>query len=113
MVKPGLGSSHPPHLHPGQGQYVVDGCYGYGVWGGVGNILPAVSYNNKKNNNNGGGGGDQSYGMKQGVSQDLLLTDVPATMAGWEADGGGEEFDPGPWEEIGRQWARIRPWELH
>ncbi|KAL9000994.1 MAG: hypothetical protein Q9169_000478 [Polycauliona sp. 2 TL-2023] len=22
-------------------------------------------------------------------------------------------FDAAPWEEIGRQWARIRPWELH
>ncbi|KAI4104667.1 MAG: hypothetical protein LQ339_003745 [Xanthoria mediterranea] len=107
VVKPGLGSSHLPHVH--QGQYVVDGCYGYGAWGA--DILLQGTSNN--NNNAGGGGESHGYGMRQGVSHDLMLNDVPATMAGWEADGAGEEFDPGPWEEIGRQWAGIRPWELH
>lgn len=122
VVKAELGSSSHPlhllHLHPGQGQYVVDGFANYeyrawgGVWGAGGNIPPAVSYNNNNGGGGGGGGnGDGANGMKPGVSPDVLLTDVPATMAGWEA--GGEEFDPGPWEEIGRQWARIRPWELH
>ena len=115
VVKAELGSSsHPLHLlrlHPRQGQYVVDGFanYEYRAWGG--DIPQAVSYDN----NNNGDNGDGPNGLKPGVSPDVLLTDVPATMAaGWEATmDGGEEFDPGPWEEIGRQWARIRPWELH
>ncbi len=25
---------------------------------------------------------------------------------------GDAEFEAGPWEEIGRQWARLKPWEL-
>ncbi|KAI4227336.1 MAG: hypothetical protein L6R36_002479 [Xanthoria steineri] len=119
VVKPDLGSSHLPHLHLGQGQHVVDGVANYGVWGGGGGadiLLQGTSNNNDHNNNdNAGDGGDEShsYGLKQGVRHDLMLNDVPATMAGWEAEAGGEDFDPGPWEEIGRQWARIRPWELH
>ncbi|KAL8769154.1 MAG: hypothetical protein Q9209_004788 [Squamulea sp. 1 TL-2023] len=42
-----------------------------------------------------------------------LLGRVPVTPQSvrWEADDG--LFDAGPWEEIGRQWARVRPWELY
>ncbi|KAL9641291.1 MAG: hypothetical protein Q9204_000140 [Flavoplaca sp. TL-2023a] len=45
-----------------------------------------------------------------------LLGQVPprstaAANAGNEAMGDAE-FEAGPWEEIGRQWARLKPWEL-
>ena len=45
-----------------------------------------------------------------------LLGQVPprstaVANAGNEAMGDAE-FEAGPWEEIGRQWARLKPWEL-
>ncbi|KAI4279437.1 MAG: hypothetical protein LQ337_000248 [Flavoplaca oasis] len=45
-----------------------------------------------------------------------LLGQVPPSStavanAGNEAMGD-VEFEAGPWEEIGRQWARLKPWEL-
>ncbi|KAI4285086.1 MAG: hypothetical protein L6R38_000927 [Xanthoria sp. 2 TBL-2021] len=106
VVKPSSVPGPRPLL--GQGS-VKDGPAGYGAMGG-GGLLGSLN-----------GGDEQAVreegmGWGEGASAGSrpLLGQVPAMAtqgAGHEADG--EVFDAGPWEEIGRQWARIRPWELH
>ncbi|KAI4259238.1 MAG: hypothetical protein L6R42_004671 [Xanthoria sp. 1 TBL-2021] len=103
VVKPSAG----PRPLLGQGP-VKDGAAGYGAMGGGG--LPG-----------GLNGGDEhvvgmeglDWGEGASAGSRSLLDPVPAMTAqgaGHEVDG--EVVDAGPWEEIGRQWARIRPWEL-
>ncbi|KAL8785180.1 MAG: hypothetical protein Q9213_003527 [Squamulea squamosa] len=42
-----------------------------------------------------------------------LLGRVPVTPQCVRCETDDGLFDAGPWEEIGRQWARVRPWELY
>ncbi|KAL8892665.1 MAG: hypothetical protein Q9215_000414 [Flavoplaca cf. flavocitrina] len=49
------------------------------------------------------------------ASRPLLGQVPPRSTAVANADNeemGDAEFEAGPWEEIGRQWARLKPWEL-
>ena len=60
-----------------------------------------------------GGDGPNGVEKEATISRSAGTSSGPRPLlghAGYEADG--EGFDAGAWEEIGRQWARIRPWEL-
>ncbi|KAL8890460.1 MAG: hypothetical protein Q9192_005867 [Flavoplaca navasiana] len=64
------------------------------------------------------GGSAEAMDRVEGISPASrpLLGQVPprstaVANAGNEAMGD-VEFEAGPWEEIGRQWARLKPWEL-